>query len=171
MGRLLLVDDNQTFLYAGRELLTRQRASFIVDTASDAELALFAIRQHEYDVVVSDIRLPGLDGLALLEECHRIQPDTPVVLITGHGDIELEEKAARLGAYAFLHKPVDPDAFYSAVNRAALRAYLRRRPEQVLGVDTQWLPQATEQVRKRSNAITERLRRMIGEEPPTESKP
>jgi len=120
MAQILLVDDNRTFIYAGRELLLRQRPTFVVETAFDAETALIAIRTHDYDVVVSDICLPGLDGLALLYECHQIRPDTPVILITGYGDVQLEQLAAERGAYAFLHKPVDSDAFFSVVNRAVL---------------------------------------------------
>jgi len=161
MVHILLVDDNETFLYTGRELLLRQRPTFVVDTVLDAEKALFAIRTHDYDVVVSDIRLPRLDGLELLYECQQIRPDTPVILITGYGDRELEEKAARCGAYAFLHKPVDVDAFFSVVNRAVLRAQLRRRPEQVLGQDSVWYPQAMEQLRRRSADIAERLDQAI----------
>src|SRR5687768_9212124 len=122
MARILLVDDNRTFAQTGRELLLHHhRPTFVVDTAFDAETALTAIRTHDYDVVVSDLVLPRLDGIALLYECHQIRPDTPVILISGYGDVQLEQLAAQRGAYAFLHKPVDPDAFFSVVNRAVLR--------------------------------------------------
>ena len=168
MAHILLIDDNQTFLYASRELLLQKRPTFVVDVALDAETALTAIRTHDYDVVVSDLVLPRLDGIALLYECHQIRPDTPVVLISGYGNLQLEQVAAQRGAYAFLHKPVDPDTFFSVVNRAVLRATMRRRPEQVLGEDSRWYPQAIEQARRQSKAITERLRKTIeGYEPPS----
>ena len=127
MERILLVDDDAAFVLAGRELLLRQRRAFHVDTASDAEGALSAIRQQNYDVVVSDIRMPGLNGIQLLMECQRIRPDIPVVLMTAYDDSELEEEAAKLGVYAFLHKPIDCDTFASVVGRAALRAFIRRK--------------------------------------------
>jgi DNA-binding NtrC family response regulator len=172
VAHILLIDDNQTFLYASRELLLRLRPTFIVDTALDAEAALTAIRTHDYDVVVSDLVLPGLDGFALLYECHQVRPDMPVVLISGYGNVQLEQVAAERGAYAFLHKPVDPDAFFSVVNRAVLRAEMRRRPEQVLGDDSVWYPQAVEQARRKSNAIAERLRQTIQKaEPPWNETP
>jgi two-component system, sensor histidine kinase and response regulator len=172
MPHILLVDDNRTFVYAGRELLLRHRPTFVVETAFDAEAALIAIRTHDYDVVVSDLVLPGLDGIALLYECHQIRPDTPVVLMSGYGDVQLEELAAQRGAYAFLHKPVDPDAFFSVVNRAVLRAQMRRRPEQVLGDDSLWYPQAVEQVRRKSTAIAERLRQTLqNADPPSKETP
>jgi DNA-binding NtrC family response regulator len=132
-----------------------------VDIALDAEAALIAIRTHDYDVVVSDLVLPGLDGIALLDECHHVRPDTPVVLISGYGNVQLAQLAAQRGAYAFLHKPVDPDAFFSVVNRAVVRAKMRRRPEQVLGDDSVWYPQAVEQARRKSSAIAERLRQTL----------
>ena len=129
MVHILLVDDNQTFLYATRELLMRERPTFVVDTAFDAETALPAIRTHDYDVVVRDLVLPRLDGIALLYECHQVRPDTPVILISGYGTAQLEQLAAERGAYAFLHKPVDPDAFVSVVNGAVMREQVRRRAQ------------------------------------------
>jgi FixJ family two-component response regulator len=161
MAHILIVDDNETFLYAARELLMRQRRGFLVDTAADAEQALLAIRRLNYDVVVSDIRLPGLQGLELLEECRRIRPETPVVLITGYGDRELEEEAARRGAYAFLHKPVAAEAFCSVVDRAALQTSLRRNHEDALGADSLWYTQAAEQIRRRSETIVQDLRQAL----------
>lgn len=161
MARILIVDDNRTFLYAARELIVRQRRGFFVETAADAEEALSAIRRQNYDVVVSDIRLPGLQGLELLEECRRIRPETPVVLITGHGDRELEEEAARRGAYAFLHKPVAAESFCAVVDRAVVQTSLRRNPEHILGPDTLWYTQAAEQIRRRSGIIAHELRQAL----------
>lgn len=158
---ILLVDDSANFLMVGRELLLSQHSSLVVAVASDAERALFMIRQQDYHVIISDIRLPGLNGLQLLTEGQRIRPDTPVVLISGYGDRELEDEAARAGAYAFLHKPVDPDTFCSVVQRAALRAQVRRKPELALGEDTHWYMQAREQIHRRSNQINEQLRQVL----------
>lgn len=158
---VLLVDDSANFLMAGQELLRSQQPRAVIAVAADAERALFTIRQQDYHVIISDIRLPGLDGLQLLAECQRIRPDTPVILITGYGDREIEDEAAQAGAYAFLHKPVDPDTFCSVVQRAVLRAQIRRKPELVLGEDTHWYMQAREQIHRRSDEINERLRQAL----------
>lgn len=161
MAYILLVDDHKAFLYAARELIMRQRRGFLVDTAADAEEALSAIRRQNYDAVVSDIRLPGLQGLELLDECRRLRPQTPVILITGYGDRELEEEAARRGAYAFLHKPVVAEAFCSVVDRAILQGTLGRNLSHVLGADSLWYMQASEQIRRRSGTINQELRQAL----------
>lgn len=69
-------------------------------------------------VVVSDIRMPGMDGLELLAELHGQDPDLPVLLITGHGDVPLAVQAMRAGAYDFLEKPFSPDALLNSLRRA-----------------------------------------------------
>ena len=73
-------------------------------------------------VVASDIRMPGMDGLELLKELHAQDPELPVLLITGHGDVPLAVQAMRTGAYDFLEKPFASDALLDSVRRAlALR--------------------------------------------------
>jgi two-component system, sensor histidine kinase and response regulator len=126
MRRILVVDDNTTFVNALAEMLRVYQKDALVETASSAEeaLALFAVAQ--YDAIISDFRLSGMDGFAFLEKCKVLQPNTPVVMITGYGDVEMERQAARRGAYAFLHKPIDADVLTSVVARATLTANLSR---------------------------------------------
>ncbi len=69
-------------------------------------------------VIVSDIRMPGMDGLELLNELHAQDPELPVLLITGHGDVPLAVQAMRAGAYDFLEKPFASDALLDSVRRA-----------------------------------------------------
>lgn len=161
MPRILLVDDNEAFLSAGRALLASHRREFLIDTALDGERALRAIRERDYDIVVSDVQLPGLNGLEVLVECRQIRPDTPVILITGYGDRELEEQAAKSGAYAFLHKPVAPEAFCAVIDRAALHTRSGRYREDVLRPDYHWYVSAVREIHRRSEAITAQLLRPL----------
>ena len=161
MIRLLIVDDNANFLKAARELVRCHGSGFIVDTASDAETAILAIHHRHFDVVVSDIRLPGVQGLELLAECRRMRPNTRVIMITGYGDRELEQQAASSGAYAFLHKPVTAEAFCAAVDRAALHSRSQRVADDVFPADDRWYMNATEAIHEKSEAITAQLVRPL----------
>ena len=126
MARVLVIDDNRTFLEAASALLGTHNTHLIIQKVPDAESGLRAIQQIDYDVVVTDYHMPGFNGLEFLEKCRDLRPDTPVVMLTGYGDQEIEERAKQLGAYAFLHKPVQPEVFLSVMSRSLLRRHLRR---------------------------------------------
>jgi two-component system response regulator HydG len=118
MPKILFIDDDATFLHAVTSLVMAARTDIAIDTALCAEAGLLLIGISHYDAIISDYRLSGLDGLRLVKECNRLRPGTPVILLTGYGDRSMETEALRLGAYAFIHKPVRPDAFISVVDRA-----------------------------------------------------
>ena len=121
MPKILLIDDDRTFLNAMTALIMTVRIDIAVDTALCAEAGLLLVGVTDYDVIISDVRMPGLDGLRLIRECKRLRPSTPVVLVTGYGDQDVEAKALHLGAYAFIHKPVQPDVLLSLIDRAIQR--------------------------------------------------
>jgi len=79
----------------------------MVDTADSGRAALDLIISTDYDAIVTDIKMPGTDGLALLTEIRTRRPDTPTLMITGHGDHALTIDALRGGAYDFIQKPID----------------------------------------------------------------
>ena len=118
MPKILFIDDDATFLKAVTAFIMDARTDIAIDTALCAEAGLLLIGITHYDAIISDFRLSGLDGLRLLKECKRLRPGTPIVLLTGHGDRELETEALHLGAYAFIHKPVHPLILLSMVDRA-----------------------------------------------------
>src|SRR5688572_3899794 len=118
MPKILLIDDDATLLNAVTAFIMASRTDMAIDTAVCAEAGLLLIGISEYDAIISDFRLTGLDGLRLVTACTRLRPGTPVVLITGYGDKDMETEAIRLGAYAFLHKPVQPDTLLSVIDRA-----------------------------------------------------
>src|SRR2546423_10601864 len=79
----------------------------IVETANSASAALDRIAAEDYDAIVTDIKMPGMDGLELLAEIRARRPGTPTLIITGHGENELVVRALRGGASAFIRKPID----------------------------------------------------------------
>ena len=117
---VLIVDDDSALLEALPEALRLRMSGVTVDTADSAAAALDRIAAHDYDAIVTDIKMPGMDGLALLAEIRRHQPDTPVLMITGHGEDALAIQSLRSGAYDFIQKPIDRDYFVVSLHRAIL---------------------------------------------------
>jgi two-component system nitrogen regulation response regulator NtrX len=158
MGAVLLIDDDASTLKAYTALFAEHDPATRVLTATSAEEAIGLLQTIVFDVVVCDLRLPGIDGLALLKNSQEIQPDTPFVLVTGYGDRDLEATAAEKGFYAVLHKPVDPIVLLSVVKRSTLRKRARRAPQlTVLAASSE------EACRDRIQAINERFVRVMEE--------
>src|SRR5690606_33170354 len=92
-----------------------------------ADAALNIIREHDIDVVLTDVRMPGTSGLQLCEELHRTRPDLPVVVMTAFGSLETAVSAMRAGAYDFITKPVELDLLALTINRAVERKQLGKQ--------------------------------------------
>lgn len=115
-GKVLLVDDDADLLAAASYWL--QVSGFEVTAVADPRLVAARIGETDPDVVVTDIRMPGKDGMALLADITQTEPDLPVVLMTGHGDVALAVSAMRQGAEDFIEKPYDADHLVSVLDRA-----------------------------------------------------
>jgi DNA-binding response OmpR family regulator len=119
--RVMFVDDEEGVRQSWDRLLTAQ--GFAVSTAADGALAEAELEQEAADVVVADLRMPRVDGLELLEWIRERQPQTRFILVTGYGSDAVEQRARELGAYGYLHKPVNPETL-SAVITSALQVDL-----------------------------------------------
>src|SRR5207244_6670770 len=91
---------------------------FEVSPAGDAGTALEQVRSEAPEIVILDLRLPGLDGMEALRKLKEIAPQLPVVILTGFGDVPSAVEAMRLGAYDFLNKPVGPEKILIVVRRS-----------------------------------------------------
>jgi len=125
--RVLVVDDDPALLQALPETLRLRMSGVTVDTADSAAAALDRISARDYDAIVTDIRMPGMDGLTLLAEIVARRPDTPTLMITGHGEYDLALRCLRGGAYDFIQKPIDRDHFVASLHRAIEAHALNRR--------------------------------------------
>jgi signal transduction histidine kinase len=133
---ILIVDDDAALLQALPQALYLRMQDVKIDTSDSASAALELIQQHDYDAIVSDIKMPGIDGLVLLEKIRELRPDTPTLLITGHGEHDLALQALRGGAYDFIQKPIDRDYLVAALQRAVQTCQLRRQvTEQQLALE------------------------------------
>jgi signal transduction histidine kinase len=128
--RVLIVDDDRALLDALSEALQLRMGDVDVTTSESAQSALDALASAEMDAVVADIKMPKMDGLQLLERIRELQPNTPTLLITGHGEHELAVQALRGGAYDYVQKPIDRDYFVGSLRRAIQTHQLSREVEQ-----------------------------------------
>src|ERR1700731_3764149 len=129
---ILIVDDDTALLEALPQALSLRLTAVEVDTSDSALNALDLIAEHDYDAIVSDIKMPGMDGLALLAKIQELRPDTPTLLITGHGEHNLAIQALRGGAYDYIQKPIDRDDFVASLHRAIQARQLRRQVKDLL---------------------------------------
>src|SRR2546426_10039328 len=142
-------------LQALPEALQLRMAGVTVDTADSAAAALDRIAARDYDAIVTDIKMPRMDGLALLAEIRARRPDTPILLITGHGERDLAVQALRGGAYDFIQKPIDRDYLVAALHRA-IQTYQLRREVKVQRLALELHARSLERmVQERTNQLVE----------------
>ncbi len=113
---LLIVDDEFLVCESLKEMLALE--GYTVDTAPDGNTALAKLKDNRYQLILSDIQMPGLNGFELLKEMKGRSPNTPVVFITGHGHIDGAVEAIKLGAYDYIIKPIDDLRLKLTIKRA-----------------------------------------------------
>jgi len=168
-GHVLIVDDDLALLQALPEALRLRMAGVTVDTADSGAAALDRITAEDYDAIVTDIKMPGMDGLELLAEIRTRWPDTPTLMITGHGEHDLVVDALRAGAYDFIQKPIDRDYFIASLRRAMEMHQLSRRvKEQQLALERHLneleaiVEERTRELRETNKVIESPLRFLMG---------
>jgi excisionase family DNA binding protein len=114
--RVLVVDDEESI----RELLSRwlEQAEYDVETAPDGQAGVEKLRRHDYDLLIADLKMPGLDGLSMIREAKRLKADLPVIIITGFSDESSAIEAVNLGVTGYLTKPFRLPQVLAAAARA-----------------------------------------------------
>src|SRR2546423_15123645 len=116
--RVLVVDDDPALLDALSEALHLRFEAITVTTCESAADALQHVHAEDYDAIISDIKMPGMDGLELLAKVKEIAGEIPTLLVTGHGQTDLAIQALRVGAFDLIQKPLDRDYLLAALKRA-----------------------------------------------------
>ncbi len=132
MRRILVIDDEKPTL--SMFSLYLEAYGYQPLTADTGERGLEIFREHRPSIVLTDIKMPGMDGLTVLKEIKEESPDTEVIVITGHGDIDLALKALNLNATDFIDKPIRQEALESALRRAEERLLALRSKEEEISV-------------------------------------
>jgi two-component system nitrogen regulation response regulator GlnG len=164
-GSVLIVDDDPILLQALPEALRLRMVGLTVETADSAAAALDRIADRDYDAIVTDIKMPGMDGLQLLAAIRTRRPDTPTLMISGHGETDLVVHALRGGACDFIPKPIDREYFVASLRRAIqMRELSRRAKEEQLALERH-IGELEAAVEDRSHKLRERKK--VSESPLT----
>lgn len=140
-GRILVVDDERFF----RELLSEILGGLghSVRVASSGEDALRLLGEERFDLVLTDLVMPGIDGLTMIREARRGDPELEIVAVTGRDDVRLAVSAMKAGCADFLVKPVDPEVLASVAGKALSRVQLRREHGQLLADNLEFVKRQT----------------------------
>src|SRR6476469_3956435 len=136
MATILIIDDERAIRKTLNEILGFE--GYKIDEAADGEEGLKKFQSTTYDVVLCDIKMPKLDGIEFLSKVSTINPDVPIIMISGHGNIETAVEAVKKGAFDFISKPPDLNRLLITI-RNAMERYslvgenktLRRRVQKV----------------------------------------
>lgn len=126
-GYVWVVDDDSSIRWVMEKTLSS--ANIKCETYADGESVLMALEREVPDVLVSDIRMPGIDGLELLKQVQRDYPDLPVIIMTAHSDLDAAVNAYQKGAFEYLPKPFDIDETLTLVERAIAHSHENKREQ------------------------------------------
>lgn len=122
MASILVVDDEKSIRNTLKEVLEYEK--YQVELAEDGKKALELCGQNNYDAVLCDIKMPGMDGIEVLEKLHEQSPDIPVIMISGHGTIDTAVEAIKKGAFDYIEKPPDMNRLLVSIRNALDRTNL-----------------------------------------------
>lgn len=118
MPKILIIEDEATIRRVLIKILSEENETYTVDEAEDGKLGFEKIKNEDYDLVLCDIKMPKMNGEELLEAVKKIKPEIPVVMISGHGDLETAVNTMRLGAFDYISKPPDLNRLLNTVRNA-----------------------------------------------------
>ena len=118
MSKILIIEDEASIRRVLVKILSEENDTYQVEEAEDGVAGLEKIKNNDYDLVLCDIKMPKMDGVEVLEEAKKIKPEIPMVMISGHGDMETAIHTMRLGAFDYISKPPDLNRLLNTVRNA-----------------------------------------------------
>lgn len=118
MSNILIIEDEAAIRRVLVKILTEENKSYKVSEAEDGLAGIEAIKKTDFDLVLCDIKMPKMDGVEVLEAVKKIKPEVPMVMISGHGDLETAVNTMRLGAFDYISKPPDLNRLLNTVRNA-----------------------------------------------------
>ena len=118
MPKILIIEDEAAIRRVLTKILSEENSTYSVEDAEDGAIGFEKIKNNDYDLVLCDIKMPKMDGVELLEAVKKIKPEIPMVMISGHGDMETAINTMRLGAFDYISKPPDLNRLLNTVRNA-----------------------------------------------------
>ena len=118
MSKILIIEDEAAIRRVLTKILSEENDTYQVEEAEDGLIGLEKIKNNDYDLVLCDIKMPKMDGVEVLEAVKKIKPEIPMVMISGHGDMETAINTMRLGAFDYISKPPDLNRLLNTVRNA-----------------------------------------------------
>ena len=126
MAKILIIEDEEAIRKVLKNILSEENKDFSIDEAENGKQGLDKLSASDFDLVLCDIKMPGMDGLEVLDRIRKDHPDTAVIMISGHGDLETAVDSMKKGAYDYISKPPDLNRLLSTVRNALDRTDLVR---------------------------------------------
>ena len=164
MPNILLIEDEDSIRRVLKKVLQEDNQSYIFTEATDGQEGISTLKKQEFDLILCDIKMPKKDGIEVLDFIRNHTPTTPVVMISGHGNLETAVKAMRMGAFDYISKPPDLNHLLSTV-RSALQSKVQPAPVQKAVKK----PNVSQQMVGESDAM-QRIHNLISKVAPTQAR-
>lgn len=124
MPKILVIEDEAAIRRVLVKILSEENDTYQVEEAEDGLVGINKIKKEDYDLILCDIKMPKMDGVEVLEAAKKIKPEIPMVMISGHGDLDTAVNTMRLGAFDYISKPPDLNRLLNTVRNALDRKEL-----------------------------------------------
>ena len=165
MSNILLIEDEDSIRRVLKKVLQQDNQSYKFTEATDGQEGILTVKKQEFDLILCDIKMPKKDGIEVLDFIRNHTPATPVVMISGHGNLETAVKAMRMGAFDYISKPPDLNHLLSTV-RSALQSEV---PVKHLFKRLVKKPNVSQQMVGESDAM-QRIHKLISKVAPTQAR-
>ncbi len=125
MSKILIIEDESAIRRVLAKIISEESTDYEVDEAEDGLVGLEMVKKKDYDLIMSDIKMPKMDGVEVLSKIKVLKPEVPVVMISGHGDLDTAVNTMRLGAFDYISKPPDLNRLLNTVRNALDRKSLQ----------------------------------------------
>ena len=118
MSKILIIEDEAAIRRVLKKIISEENDSYHVEEAEDGLAGMELIKNNDYDLILCDIKMPKMDGVEVLEKTQKIKPEIPMLMISGHGDLDTAVNTMRMGAFDYISKPPDLNRLLNAVRNA-----------------------------------------------------